>query len=58
MKIVLVDDDDSTLAIQKRYTKKFLGVDAMTFADAEQAARYLSGRTPPISSSSTTRCRR
>jgi putative two-component system response regulator len=41
MKIVLVDDDDSTLAIQKRYTKKFLGVDAMTFADSEHAARYL-----------------
>ncbi len=41
MKIVLIDDDNSTLAIQKRYTKKFLGVDAIAFSDAEQAEKHL-----------------
>lgn len=41
MTIVLIDDDATTLAIEKRYTKKFAGVDAMAFTDSEKAADYL-----------------
>jgi DNA-binding response OmpR family regulator len=41
MTIVLVDDDGTTLAIQKRYTKKFCGVEPMAFTDSEKAAAYL-----------------
>jgi CheY-like chemotaxis protein len=41
MKIVLIDDDDTALAIGKRYVKKFLGAEATTFADAAQAEKYL-----------------
>jgi putative two-component system response regulator len=43
MTIVLVDDDGATLAIQKRYTKKFCGVEPMAFTDPEKAAAYLKG---------------
>jgi len=39
--IVLIDDDATSIAIQKRYVKKFCGVDAMTFTDSEQAANHL-----------------
>jgi putative two-component system response regulator len=41
MTIVLIDDDATTLAIQKRYAKKFRGVEPMAFTDSEQAAKYL-----------------
>lgn len=41
MTIVLIDDDATTLSIQKRYAKKFCGIEPMTFTDAERAATYL-----------------
>jgi CheY-like chemotaxis protein len=41
MTIVLVDDEATSLAIEKRYVKKFLDVDPLAFTDPAKAAAFL-----------------
>jgi DNA-binding response OmpR family regulator len=41
MTIVFVDDDPNSLAILNRFTKKYRGIEAMTFTDSTKALAYL-----------------
>jgi DNA-binding response OmpR family regulator len=41
MTIVLIDDDATTIAIHKRFAKKFSGVEPMAFTDPDKGLVYL-----------------